>query len=262
MIWIKRLLLICVLATATQATQAQDEPRPVLSVYSVEIGGARDISTYLSPLYYSGTSYAVNGSWTKTFNHWPDRCVMRFEGGVNLDNMLNPAKTARMYGLTAHFGWGLSWRKKFASSWQVTAGPMLDLYGGALYLARNGNNPVTALASAGIDAAGSISWSGRIGRFPVTVADEVSIPTLSGFFCPEYGESYYEIYLGNRKNLAHFGWWGNNFGVNNLLSFKINFGKTGMMLGYRLDLRTFKANNLETGLMRNAFVIGVIPNGW
>lgn len=239
-----------------------EESRPVTSIYSIELGGARDLSTYLSPLYYEGLDIAVSGSWTKTFNRWPEHCVMRFEGAIDFQDMLNPAKTARMYGLTGRFGWGLSWRQRLARSWQVTAGPMIDIYGGALYLARNGNNPVSAIASAGIDLAGSVSWRGRLGRVPIEVADEVRIPTLSAFFCPGYGESYYEIYLGNHKGLAHCGWWGNAFGIDNLLSVKFNFGRTGMLVGYRFDLRTFKANSLETQIMRNAFVIGVIPHGW
>lgn len=265
MTWIRKILILTVIFSSFAAF-AQEETdtasRRVMSVYSIEAGGARNISTYLSPLYYEGSSFALTGSWTKDFNHWSDKCVMRFDAGLNFDNTLNPAKTAYMYGLTAHFGWGLSWRKKFASSWQFTLGPELDIYGGALYVPRNGNNPVTALASVGIDTSASISYKTKIGRFPLIIADEASIPTLSGFFCPGYGESYYEIYLGNHKDLGHFGWWGNAFGINNLLSCKINFGKTGMMIGYRLDLRTFKANNLQTQVLRNAFVIGVIPNGW
>lgn len=261
---IKKILTCCILCLSTFAqanAQADSNPsRPVLSVYSLEIGGARNLSTYLSPLYYSGTSYALSGSWTKDFNHWSDRCEMRFESSLNFDNLLNPAETARMYGMTAHFGWGLSWRKAFATDWKFTLGPMVDLYGGALYIPRNGNNPATALASAGIDIAGSLSWRGKFGKLPVCISDEITVPTMSGFFSPGYGEPYYEIYLGNRKGLAHFGWWGNNFSINNLLSLRFNFGKTGMSIGYRLDLRTFKANNLQTQVLRNAFVIGVIPN--
>ena len=68
----------------------QDEPRPVTSIYSIETGAARTLSTYLSPLYYTGMDYAVSGSWTKTFNHWPDRCVMRFEAAGNYQNIKTP----------------------------------------------------------------------------------------------------------------------------------------------------------------------------
>lgn len=55
------------------------------------------------------------------------------------------------------------------------------------------------------------------------------------------------------------GWWGNAMGVNNLLSLRMQLGRTGLMVGYRLDLRTFHANHLKTQQLRNAFVIGIIP---
>lgn len=272
MTWIKSLILVAcaffpaALAADDSVTVAGDsvreQPRPVTSIYSLEIGGARNLSTYLSPLYYDGISFALSGTWTKRFNHWPDRCMMRFEASVDFDYTRNPARNAVMPATTARFGWGLSWRHTFARDWQVTVGPMLDIYGGALYSARNGNNPVSVLASAGIDAAASISWRGKFGRLPVEIADEVRIPTLSAFFCPAYGESYYEIYLGNHRDLALLGWWGNAFGIDNLISIKMNFGRTGMIVGYRFDLRRFDANSLNTQLLRNAFVIGVIPHGF
>lgn len=233
--------------------------RPVTAFYGIEVGYARALSTYLSPLYYSGMDYSIQGAWTKDFQRWSDRCVMRFEAGIDFQDMLNPVKNGRMLDMTARFGWGLSWRKRFARDWQVTVGPMLDLYGGAMYLPRNGNNPVSVIASVGIDAAATLSWRGHFGRIPVRVADEIRIPSLSAFFCPGYGESYYEIYLGNHRDLAHFGWWGNAFGIDNLLSLRLDLGRTGLQVGYRFDLRQFRANHLDTQLLRHAFHIAVIP---
>lgn len=213
MTWIRNILLALVATVASMAS-ATDYPelcridsagsRPVSSVYAIEIGGTHDLSTYLSPLFYDGLDVGVSGSWAKAFQRWSDRCMMRFEADVDFHRALNPAGTATMYGLTAYFGWGLSWRKQFLRDWQVTAGPMLDIYGGAMYLARNGNNPVNAMAYAGFDASASLSYNFRMGRVPCTVIDEVRIPTLGAFFCPGYGETYYEIYLGNHRDLAHF----------------------------------------------------------
>lgn len=240
---------------------AQELPRPVISTYNLEIGGMRALSTYLSPLYYDGVDFALSGSWTKAFNYSPERMLMRFEANVEVMNLYNPTHTARTLGAFANFNWGLAARWRFAEYWQASVGGMLDLYGGALYLTRNSNNPVSAIASTSLDLSASLSYRFDIGRLPVVVSDEVRIPTISGFFSPGYGEPYYEIYLGNHSRLAHFGWWGNAFGIDNLLSFKLDFGRTAMQIGYRLNLRTFWANNLNTQLLRNAFVIGVIPNG-
>lgn len=246
--------------------QSPSEPtanmqRPVTSVYNVELGGARDLSTYLSPLYYKGFDIALSGSWSKAFNVRPESWLMRFEGGVNFSDMMNPAKTARMYSMQARFNWGMLWRCHPANRWQVAVGPMLNVYGGALYLMRNSNNPVSVIASAGIDIAAMGSFRFNIGSLPVILSDELRIPTLSAFFNPEYGETYYEIYLGNHRGLAHCGWWGNAFGIDNLLSLKLDFGRTAMQVGYRVDFRSFWSDGLNTHLLRNAFVIGVIPGG-
>ncbi len=85
--------------------------------------------------------------------------------------------------------------------------------------------------------------------------DVVRIPSAGAFFSPQYGETMYEIYLGNRKDLVHFGWWGNSFGIDNMLAFDLMFGRKFLRLGYRLDLRTFNAENLDTQILRNSFTI-------
>jgi hypothetical protein len=246
-------LLLIVAATMAPGLAAQ-------SVYSFEVGGVRDISTYLSPLYYHGTDYAISGSWqigAGDFTRKAKKLPMRFEADIHFQDMLNPAKTASMLGAVAHIGYGIAPIWQVGPHWRLSAGGAVDLYGGALWLTRNGNNPVTALASVGLDITGSAAYRFRIKRLPITVEDRISIPTLSAFFCPEYGESFYEISLGNRSGLAHFGWWGNAIGVNNLLSATLHLGRCSLLVGYRLGLRTFNANHLTTQLLNNSFLIGI-----
>ncbi len=151
--------------------------------------------------------------------------------------MWNPRGTARMLQLGGDFDWGLSYRFTPLPALQVTAGGNVGMSGGVLYQLRNGNNPVTALASVGIGINASISYHFKIGRLPVVVEDRFKVPSLSVFFSPQYGETYYEIYLGNHSNLAHAGWWGNNSGINNRLSIYLDFGRTAMQIGYRADYR-------------------------
>lgn len=242
--------------------KAQDSlPRPVASIYRLEIGRADARSTYLSPLRYSGTYLGAAGEWSKAFQKNPEHLVMTFAADLNYRNMLNPAHSARMLGLDARFNWGMAYRWKLPYNLQLAAGGLLDINGGALYLLRNGNNPVTVLASAGIDADCSLSWHFNIGRLPILISERIQIPTISAFFAPQYGETFYEIYLGNHQGLAHCGWWGNNFGIGNMLSIKLDFGRTAMEIGYRYDYRSYFANHIVTRTSLNSFVIGVIPQG-
>lgn len=245
---------------------AQEENKEIISLpvtgsYSIEMGATSVQATYLSPLTYSGSQYGAVGSWSKAMPFNPENAVMQFDGGINFCSLLNPAQTARMVGLNANFSWDMSWRKKLPQNFQVTVGGGIGVKGGAYYLLRNSNNPVEAIVDLSLLISASASKHFNIGRLPILITDRVKIPSLGVFFCPEYGETYYEIYLGNHKGLAHCGWWGNNFQLDNLLSVTLDFGRTAMMVGYQLKVHDQWANNLNTKIITNSFVIGVIPQG-
>lgn len=234
--------------------------RPITSVYGLEIGGSNNTSTYLNPLPFTGWSLGLYGGWGKEMKQNPEHVVMAFTADIGMNSSMNPAKSIRMLSADLHFGWGPSYRLKLPYNLQMTAGGALDLFAGLNYLAVNGNNPVNVMAYAGLDVTASLSWRTKIGRLPITIADRMNLPTLGAFFMPGYGETYYEIYLGNHSGLAHFGWWGNSFGINNHLTFTMHFGKRSLTLGYRLNTRTFHANNLVTQYVRNAFTIALQIN--
>lgn len=237
------------------------QSRPVTSTYSIEIGHRDVLATYLSPLRYKGKTTALSGSWSKAMPFAPEKTVMHFEGSMAFSSLLNPAQTAKMIGLYGSFAWGMSWRKHLPSEFQITLGGTAGIEGGAYYLIRNGNNPVEAIANVSIAARATVGRPIRIGRLPVLLRDEVSLPALGVFFSPQYGETYYEIYLGNHKGLAHAGWWGNNFRIDNLLTATLDFGRTAMTLGYRFNAYTQWACHLNTKITTHSFVIGVVPGG-
>ena len=251
------LFLICAVPVQAQ----EDLERPVLQQYRIEIGGGSALSTYLSPLRYGGRTLGVSGQWSKASQWAPESLVMTFQAGGNMRDYLNPAHTASMIGIDGLFTWGIQWRKRLPYSLQVTAGGAIDVNGGCLYLTRNGNNPVNVYASASLDLCASLSWRFKIGRLPMVLSDELRLPSLGCFFSPQYGETYYEIWLGNHEGLAHCGWWGNNFCIDNLLSLKLDFGKTAMEVGYRYDYRSQWASSLSTKISTHSFVIGIIPHG-
>ena len=235
--------------------------RPVTGTYSLELGRKSVLATYLSTLTYSGSDYGISGSWMKAMPFNPRHSIMEFNASLNFSNLLNSALTYRMIGLSGNFSWGMAWRQKLPLDFQVTAGGALQIEGGAYYIIRNGNNPVQAMATASLDITASVSKHFNIGKLPILISDRVQLPSAGIFFCPEYGESYFEIYLGNHKGLVHPGWWGNNFRIDNLLSVTLDFGRTAMMIGYRFAADTQWANHLNTKIFTNSFVIGVIPGG-
>ena len=256
-------LILCFIINIAGSVFAQGnyESRPVTGVYSLEFGRTSVQATYLSPLVYRGSQFSLSGSWSKAMPFNPENAVMQFDGNASLCNLLNPPQTYRMIGLTGSFSWDLAWRKKLPLDFQVTAGGGIDLTGGAYYLLHNSNNPVEAIANLSLMATASVSKHFKIGKLPILISDRVKLPSLGIFFSPEYGETYYEIYLGNRDGLVHAGWWGNNFRIDNLLSVTLDFGRTAMTLGYRFNAYTQWANYLNTKVYTNSFVIGIIPGG-
>ena len=264
---IYKFLVLCLFLCGSLFLKAQEdgkeyrESRPVTGSYSLELGKTRVKATYLSPLTYEGTQFSLSGSWGKAMPFNPKYAVMQFDADVNFCNILNPAQTARMVGLIGDFSWTMAWRKQLNHGFQITLGGGAEVLGGAYYLLRNSNNPVQAIANVSLLLSASVSKHFNIGRLPVLISDRVKVPSFGAFFCSDYGETYYEIYLGNHKGLAHLGWWGNNFRIDNLFSVSLDFGRTAMTLGYRLNVNTQWANNLYTKAITNSFVIGVIPGG-
>lgn len=261
----KRFLLLLLTAIMCLPRAEADEStvpagRPITSLYGIEAGGLNSTNTYLNPLPFTGWSLGLFGGWGKEMKQNPEHLVMAFTADIGMSRGLNPAKSGQLLSATFHFGWGPAYRLKLPYNLTLTAGGALDLFAGINYLSLNSNNPVNIMAYTGIDVTTGLSETFKIGRLPVTIADRVSLPTLGAFFMPGYGETLYEIYLGNRSGLAHFGWWGNCFGINNHLSFTMHFGKRSLSVGYRLNVRTFHANNLVTQYVRNAFTIALRIN--
>lgn len=231
--------------------------RPVTSTYSVEYGAASTLDTYLSPLRYQGSTITLNGSWLKAMRQNPRRLIMAFDTSIGLESQLSPARNSRLYDFSLDFSWSMMYRWRPTEHFQVGAGGGAALNIGALYLARNSNNPVSARASVDVTANAMASYSLHIGRLPVRLIDRVSIPMVGAFFSPEYGETYYEIYLGNHAGLAHCGWWGNHFRIDNLLAADISLGTVALRVGYHLDFSSGKVHDIVTRHTTHALVIGL-----
>lgn len=231
--------------------------RPVTSAYTIEAGGAHLADTYLTPLIYSGYSLALNYERWQAMKFDPERWVMRLALRGEWDDTDSPARNATMWyaGLDARW----SMMRRWALPWGLTvgAGGATGIAGGCVYNGRNGNNPASAKASWTVDAAGYAAWNGRIGRLPVTASYTVSIPVTGVFFGPEYGELYYEIWLGNTRNLAHWAHWGNYFAMDNLVALDLHLGSTSLRVGYRGRVLSTHESHLTTRITSNAFVIGI-----
>lgn len=255
-----RLLLsiLCVMLSAMAF--AQDEPttlRPVTSSYTYEIGGATLANTYLTPLKYKGWDMALNYERMQAMKFNPEKWVMRLTAGIDLNRTDNPAKNATMWRLVADFSWGMTYRFKLPHNITLAGGGNTSLDLGCVYNARNGNNPVAVEAAWTVNLTGYASWNVKIGRLPVTLRYQPTIPLTGVFFSPDYGELFYEIYLGNHSGLAHCAWWGNYFRMENLVTADMHLGATSLRVGFRNNILSTSINDITTRTITYSAVIGV-----
>lgn len=237
---------------------AEAPERPVLSAFTIEAGSAHLAETYLSPLKYSGWATALGYERMQAMRFSPERWVMQLQGRLGVERTQNPARNSRMWSVALDLRWGMAHRLRLAPEWTVYAGGSTALDVGAIYNTRNSNNPVAAKAAWTVNALGAVVWNKRLGKLPVCARYQVEMPLTGIFFSPAYGELYYEIYLGNRRNLVRGAWPGNYFGLNNLLSVDLRFGRTTLRLGYRCNILSSKASDIVTRRIEHTAVVGVV----
>lgn len=244
---------------ATEPAEYTEILRPVAAAYTLEVGSSHLCDTYLTPLKYSGVNTALSYERLQAMAFSPERWVMQLRGSLSLNCDENPSGNATMWNLGLDLSWGMMHRWEVASvpGLQLWAGGSATLGAGALYLSRNGNNPVAAKAALTVNATAAAVYNFKISRLPVTLRYQPELPVTGVFFSPDYGELYYEIYLGNRSGLVHGAWWSNYFRLDNLLTADLRLGSTNLRLGYRCDIRSSKANNIVSRSVTHAFVIGV-----
>lgn len=250
-------LSVLISGSAIRAEE-KNAPQPIRSLWMLSVGHEEARDNYLSLVRFSGTGVSLSGEWEKMFPSSPDRIGMRFDGDLGVGSMLNGGRTQRMYDLDAGFGWGMFRKWVPDESWSLKLGGRCGIGAGMLYLMGNGNNPVSARGVIDLSLTGSVSYSFRIRSKRLSVCDSFRIPVAGLFFSPQYGESYYEIYLGNRRGLVHFGYPGNRFCICNRLSVAYPFRRRyAVEAGYGIEYTSQRADNLTTRIARHSFVIGL-----
>lgn len=234
--------------------------RPVSSAFMLDAGSTHLLDTYLSPLKYTGWHVGFAYERNQAMKFAPAAWRQQLSLGIELNRGANPARNASLLYGNIEASWAMS------RQWQLPCGLRLSAGGraggnlGAIYSDRNGNNPATVKADLYVGATAAAGYTLRIRRLPVSFRWQTSLPLLGVFFSPEYDELYYEMYLGNHHGLAHFGWPGNLFRWDNLVTADLGFGNTSLRLGFRSRIYSTEVNHITTRTFSYAFVIGVVTD--
>lgn len=234
-----------------------ENSRPLTSTYHVSLGGMSALSTYLSPIMHSGTSAGLGGEWSRRLRCDRYNLSQSYSAAFGMGFLSDPHARSAMSDVHLALSWHIRRNLSPLPGLAVGLGAGVSAEGGLLYLPRNSNNPVAARVSVDMTLNASAVYAMRIGRLPLRLIEQVSLPSLGVFFSPHYGQSYYEIYLGERSGLARCGWWGNHFGINNLCAVEIPVCGIRLRLGYALEVRSSLASGINTRITAHQCVLGI-----
>lgn len=232
--------------------------RPVASAYEVGFGSSAITDTYLTPLEYDGNELSLRYERRQAMRFNPEQWTMRMETGVTVDKTDNPVRNASMWYAGIDFSWGMTHRWRLPHNLIIAAGGSTSLDVGCIYSTRNGNNPASAKAAWTVNVTGELSWATRLFKRKLILRYQPTIPLTGVFFAPDYGELYYEIYLGNDSGLCHGAWWGNYFKMENVVTADWYLGRsTALRLGYRGNILSTQVNDITTKKVSHCLVVGV-----
>ena len=230
-----------------------------VSMLTVEGGYASVHDSYLTPITYDGMNLALGFEAMRPLRSRPDTWLWQLQVGADFNDVENPAQNNDIQRLMGDIAFDMQrqWRNALAQRVNLSVGPMTQLLAGIVYDDVNSNNPVSVRANWNVGVTGMASMETRVWRIPMTLRFQTQLPVAGVFFAPEYDESYYEIYLGNHKNLAHLGWWGNRFDMTNFLGADLHLGKTTLRIGYRNRLEHWSVNHLKVHDVSHSLVLGI-----
>ena len=248
-------LLLYIICCSLSVLSAVGQER--LSVFSIDAGYASIHDSYLTPITYDGLDLGL--TYQATHSMGAGKWLWQLQVGADYNYVENPAQNNNLNKLMGDLAFDMqrSWRGVFAPGLNLSVGPMAQVRAGIVYNEVNSNNPVTVRAHANLGLTGMAWLNTRLGRKPITLRYQAQLPVAGVFFAPEYDESYYEIYLGNHRNLAHMGWWGNRIDMTHYLGAELHLGKTVLSLGYRTRLEHWSVNHLKVHDVTHAVVVGI-----
>lgn len=237
-----------------------EDNRPLAVMFTAEGGYSRVLDSYLTPITYTGWHTGLGFEHNQACGFYPERWQRQLSLGVVYDNVENRVGNNTMHHLRGTARWALmhKWYPSFLhGKLTLMGGGMTWLHGGIIYNSANSNNPVSVKGHWTLGLQGIAQYEFKMGRIPVYLRYQAALPVAGVWFSPEYDESFYEIYLGNHRNLMQVGWWGNRFDLDHQITADFRLGGTILRIGYHGTFERSWANRLNTHITTHAIVIGV-----
>lgn len=219
---------------------------------SVSIGSANMYDTHLSPLEYKGFSIHLMYEQMRRTTWFDYKFYKQQIFELDLSKGDNPAKNVSEYWALLSYRIGGHYMVYNTDNFRLGLGGLWDINGGVLYNERNGNNPASARAYSNLNLSVTASYKFKWGA----VRWQIDSPFMGILFSPKYGQSYYEISLGNSVGLVNFASYHNQRALRNYISMDIPINKYTIRVGYMGSWYQTKVNEIQTHQYTNSFVIG------
>ena len=235
------------------------QEKPMALTYqsgAVGLGFALSYDSYLSPLPYNGLQISGLSEKIKPTAWFDGKILTQELFDVDAAMVLNPTGTALMYAAALRYSYGGFYRFQPVKKVQLFAGMQAEASAGCLYNPRNSNNPVNAKLHLNWNLSGMAAYRFRIYKQPIQLRYQFELPVCGMLFSPEYGQSYYEIGLGDSAPLLHFARWGNQFIFRNLLTIEVPVFQFCVRLSYLNSYHETSINQLDTKMQSNMLLLG------
>lgn len=224
---------------------------------TASIGSANMYDTYLSPLEYKGFSIHLMYEQMRRTTWFNYKFYKQQIFELDFSKGDNPAKNVSEFWGLLSYRLGGHYMLYRTDAFRFGLGGFWDINAGVLYNERNGNNPASARAYSNLNLSATASY--KFKKFAIRW--QIDTPFIGILFSPRYGQSYYEISLGNSVGVVNFASLHNQRALRNYLTVDIPINKYTIRVGYLGSWYQTKVNSIQTHHYTNSFVIGFPMEG-
>lgn len=254
--------LLLFVSAALHAEEVNLEPvadrSPTARALLFGIGRTHQFDTYLSPMEYKGIQVSFMLQ-SERMTHLANRHISfqsTLFGAYTYTE--NPAETANYMGGRLAYDAGWHYHYSPLPNLGLKGGALIGADLGFLYNNRNGNNPAQGRFSADISLSAGADYTFTLWRLPMRLTYQADMPMLGLMFCPEFGESYYEISqrgIGHDIICAHPG---NALCLRQMLKMDFCLRRVTLRIAYLYDVRQSNARSLKYHDNSHSFMLGFV----
>lgn len=251
--------LIASFAFGLQARTPSDSISTRISTHDwlFSVGHLNVLSTYLSPLEYTGPSFGLTHRSERLARWGRGHVTVQARFSANGGYVSSPTDDNHFYDghLSAAVAFHRNWHP--SSSWRLAAGGQAELGGGITYSLNGGNNPAEGRITTQLAASALAEYTFRVHNRQWGVLSQIDVPVLGLAFTPTYGQSYYELfYLGHTDRNIRLTQPFNAPSLRWTTLCRIPLWGATLSLGYEADIRQSHLGGLKYHAWNNSFMIG------